>query len=72
MMLKKIGFKNNHPVLYILIDELLILMKKLKLDYTNTFYFLSQNNFNKSQISSNSDFIKWEKKWQNQLKKLIV
>ena len=44
-------------------------MKKLKLDYTNTFYLLSQNNFNKSQISSNSDFIKWEKKWQHSIKK---
>ena len=44
-------------------------MKKLKLDYTNTFYLLSQNNFNKSQISSNSDFIKWEKKWQDSIKK---
>ncbi|MAO71786.1 MAG: hypothetical protein CMD02_04680 [Flavobacteriales bacterium] len=69
MMLKKIGFKNNHTGLYTLIDELLNLMKKLKLDYTNTFYLLSQNNFNKSQISSNSDFIKWEKKWQDSIKK---
>ena len=58
MMLKKIGIKNHNKSLYPLIDELLFLMKKLKMDYTNTFYFLSKNNFNKSQISNNYDFIK--------------
>ena len=44
-------------------------MKKLKMDYTNTFYFLSKNNFNESQISSNSNFIKWQKKWIKTVKK---
>ena len=69
MMLKKIGIKNHNKSLYPLIDELLLLMKKLKMDYTNTFYFLSKNNFNESQISSNSNFIKWQKKWIKTVKK---
>ncbi len=68
MMLKKIGLNTHDINLYPLIDELLLLMEKLKMDYTNTFYFLSQNNFNNSQISSNNDFIKWEKKWNNSIK----
>ena len=47
-------------------------MKKLKMDYTNTFYFLSQNNSNNNQISSNNDFIKWKKNGTILLEKLIV
>jgi len=69
MMLKKIGFHSHDIGLYPLIDELLLLMKKLKMDYINTFYFLSQNNFNENQISINTDFIKWKKKWNKSVKK---
>ena len=69
MMLKKIGFKNHDIALYPLIDELLNLMKKLKMDYTNTFYFLSQDNFEKNQISINNEFIEWQKKWNKSIKK---
>ena len=68
-MLNKIGLNSKDTDLYPLIDELLLLMEKLKMDYTNTFYFLSQNNFNNSKISSNNDFIKWKKKWNNSAKK---
>ena len=69
MMLKKIGFNSHDINLYPLIDELLLLMKKLKMDYTNTFSFLSQDNFNASQISRNTDFIKWQKKWNKSINK---
>ncbi len=69
MMLKKIGFHNHNTELYPLIDELLLLMKKLKMDYTNTFYFLSKHNLSKNQISSNIDFIKWQMKWTKSIKK---
>ena len=69
MMLKKIGFKNHDIALYPLIDELLNLMKKLKMDYTNTFYFLSQDNFKTNQISINNEFIEWQKKWNKSIKK---
>ena len=41
MMLRKIGFDSNDIKLFPLIDELLILMRKLKLDYTNTFSLCS-------------------------------
>ena len=69
MMLKKIGYKNHDIALYPLIDELLNLMKKLKMDYTNTFYFLSQDNFKTNQISINNEFIEWQKKWNKSIKK---
>ena len=69
MMLKKIGFKNHDIALYPLIDELLNLMKKLKMDYNNTFYFLSQDNFEINQISMNNEFIEWQKKWNQSIKK---
>ena len=69
MMLKKIGFNSHDINLYPLIDELLLLMKKLKMDYTNTFSFLSQDNFNANQISRNTDFIKWQKKWNKSINK---
>ena len=69
MMLKKIGFKNHDIALYPLIDELLNLMKKLKMDYNNTFYFLSQDNFEINQISMNNEFIEWQKKWNKSIKK---
>ena len=69
MMLKKIGFKNHDIALYPLIDQLLNLMKKLKMDYTNTFYFLSQDNFKTNQISMNNEFIEWQKKWNKSIKK---
>ena len=69
MMLKKIGYKNHDIALYPLIDELLNLMKKLKMDYTNTFCFLSQDNFKTNQISMNNEFIEWQKKWNKSIKK---
>ena len=69
MMLKKIGFNSHDKNLYPLIDELLLLMKKLKMDYTNTFSFLSQDNFNANQISRNTDLIKWQKKWNKSITK---
>jgi uncharacterized protein YdiU (UPF0061 family) len=69
MMLKKIGFNSHDINLHPLIDELLLLMKKLKMDYTNTFSFLTQDNFNANQISRNTDFIKWQKKWNKYLNK---
>ncbi len=69
MMLKKIGFNKHKIELYPLVDELLLLMKKLKMDYTNTFYFLSQNNYNKNHTNINNDFIKWKKKWSESVVK---
>ena len=69
MMLKKIGFDRHDILLYPLIDELLLIMKKLKMDYTNTFYFLSKDNLNINQINSNTDFMQWYKKWKTHILK---
>ena len=39
------------------------------MDYTNTFYFLSQNNYNKNHTSMHNDFTKWKKKWNKSVEK---
>ena len=57
----------SSKALYPLIDELLFLMKKLKMDYTNTFYFYQKIILIK--VKSNYDFIKWEKKWIDSVKR---
>ena len=69
MMLRKIGFHCNDILLYPLIDELLQIMKNLKLDYTNTFYLLCKDNFNVNQISCNINFVQWHKKWRTSILK---
>ena len=65
MMLKKIGINANEKNLFPLIDELLFLMNKMDMDFTNTFWCLSAENKSKNQLSSDSDFMQWEKKWCN-------
>ena len=69
MMLKKIGFNKNEKTLYRLVDELLMLMKKFKMDYTNTFYFLNDDTSIKNKICYSKDFLEWKKKWENTIKK---
>ena len=69
MMLKKIGFHCNDILLYPLIDELLQIMKNLKLDYTNTFCLLCKDDFNVNQISYNPNFVQWHKKWRTSILK---
>ena len=68
MMLKKIGINNNNTTLYPLIDELLFLMQKMNMDYTNTFWYLSQETTSKNQLSNNHDFMQWKKKWHHAIK----
>ncbi len=63
MMFRKIGFDTNDIKLFPLIDELLLLMKNLKMDYTTTFSLLSHDNLHKNQIINHTDFINWQKKW---------
>ena len=69
MMLRKIGFDSNDIKLFPLIDELLILMRKLKLDYTNTFSYLTHDILSTNQLINNTDFNNWQKKWNKFLKK---
>ena len=62
MMLKKIGINSNNIKLYSLVDDLLFIMRKNNMDYTNTFCSLSHKNFKVSNIVNNIDFIKWKKR----------
>ena len=62
MMLKKIGINSNKEKLYPLVDDLLFIMRKNNMDYTNTFCSLSNENFKASNIVNNIDFIKWKKR----------
>ena len=64
-MLDKLGIEDKTPELFGLVDELLELMKALRLDYTNTFLALSgdveieDNPLEKQELSS------WLKKWKD-------
>ena len=64
MMLNKIGIDNNDESLYTLVDELLDCMKKLHMDYTNTFWSLSNDNIAEDGLMNSPDFKPWLKKWQ--------
>ena len=69
MMLSKIGIKTYEKKLFPLIDELLDIMKKNKLDYTNTFLAISQNYFDKNILIKESNFALWIKKWKASINK---
>ena len=60
MMLKKIGIESDDKNMFSLIDEMLFLMKKKNMDFTNTFWYLWEDN-SKNQLSRNSDFNEWKK-----------
>lgn len=64
-MLNKIGIESNNPKLYSLVDELLNLMKRLKMDYCNTFWELSQEMSSEDSPINRSDFKPWLEKWKN-------
>lgn len=64
MMLHKLGIEIAKPDLYGLVDELLELMIKLKMDYTNTFLALSDEiSFADSAVYSH-EFQDWLAKWK--------
>lgn len=52
-----------------LIYELLGLMQKYKLDYTNTFRSLTLNKLSEEEIFEKDDFKVWNKKWSERLDK---
>jgi len=64
MMLNKIGIESNNSKLYMLVDELLELMNNLKLDYTNTFFALSQDIYSTDNPNNTIEFNNWLKKWR--------
>lgn len=65
MMLNKIGIESNNHELFDLVDELLDLMKRLKMDYTNTFWNLSQDIISEDSPLNRSEFKPWLEKWKN-------
>ena len=47
-------------------------MKKFKMDYTNTFYFLNDDTSIKNKICYSKDFLEWKKNGRIQLKKEVI
>lgn len=64
----KIGLLDEEVEDEELIKELLELMNKYKLDYTNTFIDLTYDRIGKSKVYKNEDFQEWLIKWENRLK----
>ncbi len=64
-MLKKIGFEAASPDLYFLIDDILKLMQKNYLDFTNTFFMLSDENAREIISNKNDELKEWVRIWEN-------
>ena len=65
MMLLKLGIESKSPEAYVLVDELLDLMRKLKLDYTNTFLGLIHETLSEDGLMNGPEFRSWLAKWKN-------
>jgi serine/tyrosine/threonine adenylyltransferase len=68
-MLNKIGIESNNTEQYRLVDELLDLIKRLKMDYTNTFLALSQEISLADSPINRPDFKPWLEKWKEAIGK---
>jgi serine/tyrosine/threonine adenylyltransferase len=68
-MLNKIGFETNEPKLYVLVDELLDLMRTLELDFTNTFLDLTLDSIPSDNPMNNAEFLHWHSKWKELIEK---
>jgi len=68
MMRKKLGLIGDDANDEKLIIDLLTWMHKNKSDYTNTFCFLMNQNFQNKKIYNSQSFLDWKKLWQNRLK----
>lgn len=68
-MLNKIGIENNDPKRYFLVDELLDLMRTLKLDYTNTFWDLTLESISSNNPLNHPEFLDWYSKWKQIIEK---
>ena len=69
MMRKKLGLIGEKDKDEKLINDLLSLMHKHKADYTNTFCFLMDENFQNDKTFNNKEFICWHQKWKKRLTK---
>ncbi len=68
MMRDKLGLFGQDPKDQVLIVDLLTWMHKNKADYTNTFCFLMDENFQHNKIYNNEDFLTWKERWKERLK----
>jgi len=68
MMRKKLGLLGEDTKDEKLIIDLLAWMHKNKADYTNTFCFLMNQNFQDKKIYNSQSFLDWKKQWQDRLK----
>ena len=68
MMRDKLGLFGQDSKDQVLILDLLTWMHQNKADYTNTFCFLMDENFQYNKIYNNGDFLIWKKRWNERLK----
>ena len=68
MMRDKLGLFGQDQKDQVLIIDLLTWMHKNKADYTNTFCFLMDENFQYSKIYNDENFLTWKERWKERLK----
>ncbi len=68
MMRDKLGLFGQDPKDQVLILDLLTWMHKNKADYTNTFCFLMDENFQHNKIYNDENFLTWKERWKERLK----
>ena len=68
MMRDKLGLFGQDQKDQVLIIDLLTWMHKNKADYTNTFCFLMDENFQYNKIYNDENFLTWKEKWKERLK----
>lgn len=70
-MRKKLGLFNKEEIDEVLIESLLSIMQKYKIDYTNMFYNLTTEKIKDEKIYSNDDFTTWFKLWNERLERQV-
>ena len=68
MMRDKLGLFGQDQKDQVLIIDLLTWMHKNKADYTNTFCFLMDENFQHNKIYNDENFLIWKERWKERLK----
>ncbi len=68
MMSDKLGLYGQDQKDQVLILDLLTWMHKNKADYTNTFCFLMDENFQNNKIYYDENFLAWKERWKERLK----
>ena len=68
MMRDKLGLFGQDQKDQVLIIDLLTWMHKNKADYTNTFCFLMDENFQHNKVYKDENFLIWKERWKERLK----